>query len=181
MVKALRIKDFPDYYITETGDVYSRKLYHNSQGRIKKLKLAHVTHGYLGIVLHQNNKSTFKLVHRLVAEAFIPNPENKPQVNHKNGIKSDNRLNNLEWCSVSENVIHAYKFLDHKTNPALKGKYGKECPYSKIVLQIKENKIIAKFYGTQEAYRKTGIKQGHIAECCRGERKSAGGYKWKYK
>lgn len=65
--------------------------------------------GYKRVGLTLNGKSRPLLIHRLVAMAFIPNPENKPCVNHKNGIKSDNRLENLEWCTYSENTIHAFK------------------------------------------------------------------------
>ena len=58
------------------------------------------------------------LIHRLIAQAFIPNPENKPQINHKNGIKIDNRIENLEWCTITENIRHAFKI---KLNSGRKG------------------------------------------------------------
>jgi len=65
--------------------------------------------GYYRVGLTKNGKQTKYYIHRLVAQAFIPNPENKEEVNHINGIKTDNRVENLEWCTISENSIHAYK------------------------------------------------------------------------
>ena len=88
---ALQIKDFPDYYITNKGNVYSRK---DKYGRIKKLKTVDNC-AYLAITLCKNKTKNKKLIHRLVAEAFIPNPEKLSEVNHKNGIKTDNRVENL--------------------------------------------------------------------------------------
>lgn len=178
-MKALKIKSFPDYYITDTGNVYSRNYMHT--GRIKKMRPIKKTTGYLSVFLCKNNKTFNKLVHRLVAEAFIPNPENKRTINHKNGIKTDNRVDNLEWNSYSENVLHAYK-TGLKTPPlSMLGKLGKDNPKSKIVLQIKNGEIIAEFYGLSEANRKTGISLSGICNCCKGRKTSAGGYKWKYK
>ena len=91
-----------NYYVNEQGDVFSTK-----SGNIKKLKACNVGAGYLKIQIWNNNKGKQIYVHRLVAETFIPNLENKPEVNHKNGIKTDNRVQNLEWSTPKENMDHA--------------------------------------------------------------------------
>lgn len=176
MSKALQIKDFPGYYVTDTGDVYSRD--YNHTGRIKKLTLLMSNRGYLQIYLYKFGKKYNKQVHRLVAEAFIPTSLNKPEVNHKNGIKTDNRAENLEWTSRSENEKHKYKVLGYKGT--MHGKTGKDNKKSKTIFQMKDNKIIATFYGSYDAQRKTGIDHSGISACCLGKQKTAGGYKWRY-
>ena len=105
MSKALQIKGFPDYYVTDTGDVYSRKP--TKTGRIKKLTPQMTAHGYLTVHLFKDKKRHQKLVHRLVAEAFVPNPENKPEVNHIDGDKQNNCASNLEFVTHLQNVVHA--------------------------------------------------------------------------
>lgn len=82
--------------------------------------------GYLYINVSDGKERTQKAVHRLVAEAFIPNPENKPTVNHKNGIKTDNRLENLEWATISENTKHAFD------TGLKKKKFGADNPQTKL-------------------------------------------------
>ena len=180
MSKALEIKDYPGYYITDTGDVYSRQ--ERWHGRIKKLKQNKNNFNYMRVALYSSkSKCSNKFVHRLVAEAFIPNPDNKPQVNHINGIKTDNRVENLEWATASENSKHAYRVIKTASSPKYwKGKFGKDNHSSKLVFQIKDNKIIAEFYGIHEAERKTGIRFKDISRVCLGKRKSAGGFQWKY-
>ena len=175
-----QIKDFPGYFVSDCGDVFSMiKSSRNTDGKLKQKKLTLQKTGYYACILCSKDKRLTTTVHRLVAEAFIPNPENKPEVNHINGIKTDNRVENLEWCSYSENLIHAYKFLGRQG--AWKGKFGKDNASSKPVLQIKGNLIINEFPGLMEANRKTGIDFRWISRCCHKQCKTAGGFQWKYK
>lgn len=88
-------------------EAWNGQAYHILKCRILKQRL--ISTGYLMTTMSKNGKAITPLVHRLVAETFIPNPENKPTVNHINGNKTDNRLENLEWCTYSENEQHAWK------------------------------------------------------------------------
>jgi len=137
------------------------------------IRKTYVSRGYEKIILTKNNKSTLFSVHRLVAEAFIENPGKKQYVNHINGIKTDNRVENLEWCTRSENTLHAYKL------GLCKRKKGVNSPYSKMIKQIdpKTNITIGVYLGISETQRLLGytnisraIKLNSIAN----------GYKWSY-
>lgn len=143
--------------------------------------LKHCVHkdGYHFVELTKNNKRKHVLVHRLVAETFILNPDNKSEVNHISGNKDDNSISNLEWVNRSENMRHRIDVLGFKGG--LYGKLGKLNPRHKIVQQIQNEKVIAEFYGSHEAERITGISSGSIRAACRGTHKTAGGYVWKYK
>ena len=117
-----------------------------------------------------NGKHKLVTIHRLVAIHFISNPDNKPQVNHIDGDKTNNNIINLEWVTAQENNIHARKTGLHVSDG------------DKAVNQIKDGIIINTFKSISEASRVTGINRGNINQCCLKNRryKTAGGYEWEY-
>lgn len=124
---------------------------------------------YYGVKLSKNNKKKYFNIHRLVAETFIPNPKKMLQINHKDGNKLNNNVNNLEWVTPSDNTKHAYKLkllLPTRISPVcqydLQGNFIKEYPSIKIA-------------------RKENPHTTNITDVCRGKRKTAGGFFWKYK
>lgn len=162
---AVIIREFPDYMITRDGRLYSRKM---RMYRTIKPNLE----GYCYVQLYpQGRKSVGVFIHDLVALTFIPNPENKPFVNHKNGIRSDNRVENLEWSTSSENMIHSYQVL------------GRQPAGQRPVCQLdSQGNVIAEFPSINEAERQTGACASSISVVCRnGKLKTAGGFYWKFK
>ena len=158
------IKDYEGLYqISNTGKIMNKK------GKILKLSID--IYGYVKIQLCKNGKHKWFQVHRLVAQAFISNPNNYPCVNHKNEIKDDNRVENLEWCTVKYNNI----YNGRQKRIAAKRK--------KITLQIdpNTNEIIKEWPSIAEAEKQLGVSFGHISMCCNGKRKTCGGFKWEFK
>jgi hypothetical protein len=127
--------------------------------------------GYLYVHVHMKDSKDMSLrIHRLVAEAFVKNddPKNKDQVNHIDGDKTNNKAENLEWVTQSENLKHAVK------EGLLKTQARKICRYDK------EDKLLNTYDSIAQAAEKTGIDDGSICKVCKNINKSAGGYKWKY-
>lgn len=100
------------YYVTEDGRVYS--LYSNKWVKISEHNSQKTATKYRSVGLYWKGKQKRALVHRLVAQAFIPNPDNKPEINHKDGDKSNNHVSNLEWCTRQENCQHYHATLKAK-------------------------------------------------------------------
>lgn len=164
------IKDYEGLYqVSNWGRVKSLKF-----GKERVLRPSKISVGYLSVILFKDGKYKEFLVHRLVATAFLPNPDNKPVINHKDEVKTNNFVGtpendykdgNLEWCTRKYN-----------------NNYGTRIErVSKSVLQFsKAGELIREWTSTAECGR-NGFHQGNIAACCRGDRKSAYGYIWKYK
>ena len=123
------------------------------------------SYGYLQVGLSKDGRKKWYRINRLVAQAFLENPDNLPEVNHKNEDKTDNRVENLEWCSRSYN---------NRYNDKAK-KAGKKL--SKPVFSVdKESGLIMWWESTREASKQMGINNGNISACCNGRKKSAGGH-----
>jgi hypothetical protein len=147
------------------------------KGRIMKAVVNET--GYYILQLCDSGKIKNYSIHSLLGKHFLKNPENKPCINHKNGIKIDIELSNLEWATYSENSIHAFE--TGLQIPNMRGKTGKLCKYSKPIKQLTlDGKLIKVHYAVRDAARETGIDHSYISACARGKHKSARGFKWEY-
>lgn len=134
------------------------------RGSRNKRRFGHTTDkGYKAVLIRDNGKERTVFVHRLVALAFVPNPDNKPQVNHIDGNKTNNRAENLEWVTLAENMRHRAEVLKS---------YHKK-PIRCIELGVT-------FDSVSEASKICGVSRASITECASGRRKTAGGKRWQY-
>lgn len=158
------IKNFENLYkISNLGNVKSLFRYK------KILKGEKDKDGYGYVKLYKNKKAYNKLIHRLVAEAFIPNPDNLPQVNHIDECKANNVWTNLEWCSNKYNINYGTGILRSCTKR------------SKKVNQYDLQGLLIKTYNSlSEASRETTVPIANICRCCKNERRQAGSFVWKY-
>lgn len=146
----------------------------------KILKPHHNRKWYMVIGLNKNFKKKNFILHRLLLKSFIPNPENKPQVNHINWIRDDNRLENLEWCTVSENQIHSFNILWRK--PTNNWKFWKLHHNSKKVNQYDLNSKFIRTWGCiSDVQRELWINHSSISRCCKWNYKYAWEFIWEYK
>lgn len=163
------------YLISNLGNVKSVERFkrNNSGTQFVNERLLSLTpdkDGYLRVCLSKDGLHYVKSVHRLVAEAFIPNTNNLPVVNHKNEDKQDNRVENLEWCTVQYNTMYGT------------GRLRTSMKQGRAVEQLDlYGNIIETFYSMSVASKMTGVPQPNIHKVCNGDRRTAGGYKWRYK
>lgn len=157
------------YKISSLGNVKS--LGNDKTRKEKILKPAKDKKGYLVVGLHKQRKEKKYFVHRLVGQHFIENPNNYPQINHKNQTKTDNRVENLEFCDALYNCNFGTR---NRRSAASRINHPKR---SKQVLCLETNKI---YPSAKEVQRQLGFSQGNISMCCNGKRKQAYGYTWKY-
>lgn len=156
------------YEISDRGNVRSLNFKHT--GKTKILKFSDSRDGYFRVTFCKEGIRRNMFVHRLVAEAFIPNTNKLETVNHKDEDKHNNNVSNLEWMSRADNLRYGTRIkraADALSKPVQK-------------LDKSTGKLLATFPSTQEAERVTGISQSSIAKCCLGKLKSAGGYVWRY-
>ena len=156
----VKIEGFEKYEVSNLGRVRNIK-----SGRILKPKLHR--DGYLMHGLYGYDKRKNLLLHRIIATAFIDNPDEKPQVNHIDENKLNNDLSNLEWCTERENAIHGTRT-----------KRGAEKRSKKVIQLDLNDNVLNEFESMTQAEQETGVFVSNISSCCNGKLKSAGGFKW---
>lgn len=168
------IKDYEGLYqVSNLGEIKNKKT-----NRILKPEINR--DGYLVLNLYKDKKHKLRPVHRLVAEAFILNIENKPQVNHIDGDKTNNKVENLEWITAKDNILHSYGKLNRKGISINKKKMGEHPQARKVNQYDLEGNFIKCWSCIKEATQALKIPEGMICGCCRGKYKTVKGYIWEY-
>lgn len=163
----LSIEGYENYQVSNLGRVKSLRNRYGTY-REKILKQGKMKNGYLCVKLCKEGKMKICYVHRLVANAFIPNPNGYRCVNHKDEDKTNNRVDNLEWCTQKYNVNY---------KNAIQRRAEKQ---SKQVYQYDKNRTLVAIYPSVAECGRQGFNFGHIAACCRGKLKHYKGYIWSY-
>lgn len=167
MVQTKILEDFPNYVIYSDGRIWS-----NASNIF--MSLSKTSEGYLGTILtNKNGKRVSIKIHRLVALAFLPNPNNYQYVNHKDEDPTNNDVTNLEWCTAQYNELYG-SHINCLLSP----------PQTVEMLDPNTDEILQIFTSMSEAAKRVGKpRQGHanISACCSGRRKTAYGYKWRKK
>ena len=179
------IEGYPNYQVSNMGRIkrLSTGYYRQTE---KILKPQSQNNGYLHIKLSQKDKTKCILVHRLVAQVFIPNPNNLSQVNHINEDKTDNRVENLEWCDRKYNINYGNGISKRVKTNKENGTYKKigEINYknfSKSILQFsKDNSFIRRWDCIMDVQRELGYDNKQICSCLKNRQKTAKGFKWAY-
>lgn len=177
------------YMISNTGAVkglkrlveYSSPLGNKSVTILKERILRpYFSSGYLKVDLYKNSERRKVFVHLLVAGQFVLNPNNKPQVNHKDGNRANPVAENLEWTTQAENVDHAKRVLGRTFNSH--PPRGKDSPYAIPVIQLDlGGNVIREWGALAEIKREKGFKGSHISDCCKGKLNSIYGFRWQFK
>lgn len=162
------IKDYEGLYqVSNFGNVRNLN-YYGKTHRIELLKLQKTRDGYIRVGISKNSYQKFFRVHRLVAQAFIPNPLNLPQVNHKDENRSNNCVDNLEWCDAPYNSSYGTRGERISKNK------------SKPVYQYTLDGELVKIWSSTQECGRNGYTQINVSKCCRGILKKHNGYRWSY-
>lgn len=164
--------DIPGYEGLYQASTYGRIKNKRTEKILKPIKHHN---GYYAVSLYGENKQKILLVHRIIAATFLPTPQDKPTINHKSEVKTENQVWNLEWCTHKYN--NNYGQHRDKLSNSLKNNPKKSFP----VIQFDLNgNYLNHYLSTREVERLFGFQHYHINECCNGKRKTAYGFKWQY-
>lgn len=168
------------YQVNELGQIRTLK---NSSIRKAGTILKPQTskkNGYVYQMLYNEGKQKLLRLHRVVATAFLPNPDNLPQVNHKNGDKTDNRVENLEWCTQEENMLHAFRTGLEKPSDKQKRAIAETNKAKRKAVIFKSEKYSQIFESVSKASEVTGLSTTTISRYCRGLRVENNNNEWSY-
>ena len=176
------IEGYENYMVSNLGRVKSLRF-----GKEKILKQTITNQNYCLVGLCKEGKTKTFRVHKLVARAFIPNPQNLPQLNHKDEVKTNNCVDNLEWCTAKYNSNYGTR--NERCSKTMKGMKRTQETKDKIskakskpILQFNREgtKILGKFNSVTQASKKLNINRGNICSCCNGKLKITGNYRWMF-